>query len=384
MQKRKLFAIALIFLLFSFLAFHNVRSAEVFSDGQAGSTQETAHDFSAWTGTNTAGDATASVGSIVAHHGSYSFEFGKIDDSWSDIAIAYEQVASDTEYYIRSYVQIDSKPSTSSFYFMGVGLHGWSAGASDAIADVIFNPNTNKWGVYGPLPGWTAIYESGTSTVNADEWYCVELHIVVHGSAGVIQLWVDEAAKLDLTSQDTDANSNIQYALVGCVYLYNDYGAEQTLYVDCVVVADAYIGAETEAGAENLSLTLNSPVNDSVVAEYAQTITYTPIIVGSSSFQNSSLYVNNTLVASNATTIQNATANTISYTFPSNGTYVWDVQVWNSTNAVFSTNGNFTLSVQVVELSEDDFFVLALLAVMVSCVVTGVLVYAKKEGKKYG
>lgn len=149
---------------------------------------------------------------------------------------------------------------------------------------------------------------------------------------------------------------------------------------------------EAATSEESISLVLDAPANESTVTMFAQTMNYTPILIGSDNFSNATLYVNNSPVAYNQTAIENATVNNLSYTFPENGTYLWDVQVWNSTMPVWSSNGNFTLTVGVYEpdptatptaspeaYDSDELFALGFAAVLIACTVTGVVVYSFKR-----
>lgn len=138
-------------------------------------------------------------------------------------------------------------------------------------------------------------------------------------------------------------------------------------------------------GEESVSLELNTPANDSTVSSYTQNFNYTPTLVGSDSFHNATLYLNGTACAYNATVIENATLNTISYVLSGqNASYFWDILLWNSTQAVFSTNGNFTLIVAVSEggdltATDEEHLALAIVAVSVSCTVFGAVVFQRKK-----
>lgn len=118
----------------------------------------------------------------------------------------------------------------------------------------------------------------------------------------------------------------------------------------------AYVEAIPEEG---ISLTLDSPANESTVTEFSNSFGYTPYLFGSDSFYNATLYVDGVGVASNSTAITNATLNTIGYSLPENGTYLWDIQLFNSTTGLFSDNGNFTLTASVYEMSGEEAFALA-------------------------
>jgi len=116
------------------------------------------------------------------------------------------------------------------------------------------------------------------------------------------------------------------------------------IIVIIAIVAAAVIyympGAASTSG---LSVTLNSPVDQTVQSTNATTFTYTPVSRGAS-IVNASLWMNLTgtwaLVESNTTAVQNNTANAFSYTLPMLATYIWNVQVFNSTTGVFASANN--------------------------------------------
>jgi hypothetical protein len=95
------------------------------------------------------------------------------------------------------------------------------------------------------------------------------------------------------------------------------------------------------------SVTLNSPANGSSYASNSVTFYYTPVSFGTSAV-NASLWTNTTgswsATNANTTALINNTVNSIAYTFPSTGTYIWNVQVFNSSTGVFAPT-NYTLTI---------------------------------------
>jgi arabinogalactan oligomer/maltooligosaccharide transport system substrate-binding protein len=104
------------------------------------------------------------------------------------------------------------------------------------------------------------------------------------------------------------------------------------------------------ASVAGLSVSLNSPADGTTQGINATTFTYTPVSVGDD-IKNASLWLNLTgtwqSVALNSTNVQNNTANSFSYTLPAKATYIWNVQVFNSTTGVFATANN-TLTYRIV------------------------------------
>jgi len=107
-----------------------------------------------------------------------------------------------------------------------------------------------------------------------------------------------------------------------------------------------YLYIEVEGEVPPLSVTLHSPADESSQSGLPTTFTYTPLSFGDN-IHNASLWTNATgtwaLTQSNTTAVLNDTINSIDYTFSSYGTYLWNIQVFNSTTGVFATS-NWTLT----------------------------------------
>ncbi len=110
---------------------------------------------------------------------------------------------------------------------------------------------------------------------------------------------------------------------------------------------------EEEPNVEVLTVTLNTPENATTITSFNATFTYIPVTNGTNDlFVFAKLYINGTdSLASNQTAIANNTVNSISYTFASNGTYLWNVQVRNSSANVLA-DADFLITVAVPEEPE--------------------------------
>jgi hypothetical protein len=107
------------------------------------------------------------------------------------------------------------------------------------------------------------------------------------------------------------------------------------------------LGGSQDETAQTLIVTLFTPADGSSITTYNCNFTYRPTITGTDTFISAKLIINGTeTTAANQTAIVNAASNRISYTFSSNGTYIWNVQVQNSTNNIVSPV-NFTITVAV-------------------------------------
>lgn len=89
---------------------------------------------------------------------------------------------------------------------------------------------------------------------------------------------------------------------------------------------------------QSIAVLLNVPTNGSTVYSTQENFTYTPVF--SEDIQNSSLWlgIGGTweMATWNSSTVQNNTINTLTYSFMSSGTYIWNVGVFNTSVTIFS------------------------------------------------
>jgi hypothetical protein len=104
----------------------------------------------------------------------------------------------------------------------------------------------------------------------------------------------------------------------------------------------------TTTGASVNTLTLSSPSDTSSTHVKTVSFTYLPTLF--QAIQNSSLWLNSSgtwqNVADNASAVTNNAVNSISYTFTTSATYVWNVKTFNTSYGV-SAAANYTLTVSV-------------------------------------
>ena len=215
-------------------------------------------DFSAWTQTlSGGGGSTPVIDSNTVHHGSYSAKL-QINTGASAYSLTRKTFASSySELYARDYVYIDALPDCAGaggLDYIGVGSSSGTLVTGGIYKDAAGN---YYWSTYGQLPGWA--WRSGQQeTPSVPAWYCLELYVKVHESAGVVKLWVDGTLKVDLSNLDSDAVGNLTRADArlespGGV----SQGSGKIVYVDCVVVADTYIGPEATSQTVTDSLSLS-------------------------------------------------------------------------------------------------------------------------------
>jgi arabinogalactan oligomer/maltooligosaccharide transport system substrate-binding protein len=109
------------------------------------------------------------------------------------------------------------------------------------------------------------------------------------------------------------------------------------IIVIIALVAVAYVYYMPGGTSQGLSVSLNSPAAGATVSLNATTFTYTPVSIGDN-IVNASLWLNGTMIEWNSTNVQNNTSNSFSYTFSAQATFIWTVQVFNSTTGVTAAN----------------------------------------------
>jgi hypothetical protein len=188
-------------------------------------------DFSAWTGTT----GTPTVSTTRKHHGDYAL-FVDAQES-----VYYDFTATNTMFG-RCYVNFNAFPASDA-YHVGVlgfdlaGVHGFPlvAGVEQDPADSV-----DKWYLKDSGRG-SKVY--GT-TPNLNQWYCLELEFVKGGTG---TLSIDGAPVLTRLCYDLQTDRFIVGTLEG---------SDGSVYMDCCVVADAYIGPEATGTNYNIDLSM--------------------------------------------------------------------------------------------------------------------------------
>jgi hypothetical protein len=194
-----------------------------------------------WTGVSVSG-VTQSYSTDYAHHDAQSLKQTGINLK-GEYAEIYKTITSGTGYYMRSYIYFSALPDASSYrHWVGPTFES-SGGGSTIMAALIYKASgLQYWGVDYYQAGHKVSYGSAT-TINAGTWYCIEIHCVISGTVGVVQLWVDGVLIVDLSGLDTNDRGNIASgACLACA----EVGActAYTLYQDCAVIDTSYIGPE--------------------------------------------------------------------------------------------------------------------------------------------
>lgn len=208
----------------------------LFSDGW-----ETAQDFTTnWTGSIS---ATCSVETNNPHHGIYNAKFAH---SGGGYPAAYKTLGtSHAELYVRGYQKLSALP-TNNLGADTFGIVNKNLNTDFGIVTVFNNAGTMSWRcAYRDVDGRQITFVA--ATINADQWYCIEIYLKCGSSDGVFTVWIDGVQILNVTGIHSLVPT-VDTIEVGDDY----YGFSNTfnhdIFIDCVVVGDGYIGPEAPAG----------------------------------------------------------------------------------------------------------------------------------------
>jgi hypothetical protein len=210
---------------------------EIFSDGfESG-------DLSEWDGSYAdSGCSVVGNDTTYPHHGSYNLKATIAASASNTWALVSQDVSGYNPVHTRAMNCVfENEPDTSDTYRVLAFMQGpyWDA---LAYAGIKYYNSAWHWWVYARDNGGFVNYYGGT--VNFDTAYCMEFSIYRDGSAGYAKLYVDGELEVEATGlNNTDRSLN--YATVG--FTYSSAGSNPGIfYADCIVIADTYIGPESE------------------------------------------------------------------------------------------------------------------------------------------
>jgi len=193
-------------------------------------------DFSEWSGTV----GSPSIVTLPVHHGNYAMQAsgGGYTDSY-----AYKNIeAGYTTIYTRAYVRWPTNPTIGNALDCIVCLKGqyiWLAAGG-----IQNDGGTIKWRLTYRNAGANYYVLADSPNPTTDTWYCVEVKCTLSSTAGEARLYVDGTEIIAVTGLNNAEEAYIRHVRVG-QYAWTVYPLfTYTVYVDCVVVADTYIGPE--------------------------------------------------------------------------------------------------------------------------------------------
>jgi len=178
-----------------------------------------------------------------------------------------------------------------------------------------------------------------TYTCLADTWYYLTIN--KSGTNFTCKIYSDSARTnlLDTLSLTLQADHSLRY-----IHACNVRNNSASAYLINVDIGNL----DLQEAIEN-SVTLNSPSNGATETTWTVNFNYTPVFYNGT-IQNSSLWLNLSgtwqRVQWNTTAVTNNTQGTMSYTFSTEGVYMWNVEVFNSTHSFFASS-NWTLTIDL-------------------------------------
>jgi len=289
--KRKtiiLFSLLFIFLFLN-LDVSPAFATTIFSDGfESG-------DFSNWSGTTTSG-GTITVESTDPYQGTYHAEANMNSGTSLRQAYCYKTGLNEGIFYMRQYVKfLDHLTSGTSDEIIVMYARG-TAG----VFQVGIKEANGRWaGNYRVGSTWTAWYSNPATYAELDTWYCVEAGWYKHGSEGWFKVWVDGNLIFEDTNIDTDNYGNITEVRNG---VYRSYfpstGYAHRVRIDCVVVADTYIGpiSEEQEYSHTFIETLNTSTTLNQWQEHASTFMQTLTLTSTLNYGVETVYTFTTTI----------------------------------------------------------------------------------------
>jgi len=268
-------------------------------------------DFSAWTGTSVVGTgSTNAVISTNPYSGTYCSEH-YVGAGNGLRAYAQKSFTAQTTAYARAYIKFANVPTGTDDHWRFLVLYGASDSKIVVNAKIVnsFETGGVRWSIqYKDGDSYTLDRSYSDSRPVADTWYCVEIKAVVDGSVGEARMWVDGVEIYTETGlTNNGATSSVDSTRVGEVYSWGDDA--HTIYSDCVVVSDAYIGPEEEETTENIfgSVLPQVTVNSGKFISFSAYCDVTPLLTVASQIANSFNrygYIDSSTSTVNSKTIQ--------------------------------------------------------------------------------
>jgi hypothetical protein len=206
--------------------------------------------FTNWT--TTYGSGTREVVAGAAHLGVYGAHHTVTSGNYfitvKNLGTAYSTI------FARLYVKFLSFPASG--YYCFPLIHAGSAyNATQTSGGVKNDGGTMKWAMQYNQGGTEGVLLLASPNPATGTWYCLELKTVVNAGAGESRFYLDGTERLAQTGLNNTGRSNIQYIDVGVgrTGLYTTSGAMEN-YVDCVKVADAYVGLEAQGVLHEISV----------------------------------------------------------------------------------------------------------------------------------
>jgi len=199
-------------------------------------------DFSAWSGTSTTSGQTIEVTTANPKQGSYNAR-SNLSGSGTRRAYCYKSGFNESIIHVRLYVMFKDAIPNASYSDGIIVMYVRNVENTAGLFQVAVGNTDSRWqGNYRKAGAWTEWYNA-SYTASLDVWYCVEAAFYIHATEGYHKVWVDETLIFEDTNIDTSQNGNAGEVRVGAYGSYSTNELSHKVDIDCVVVADTYIGA---------------------------------------------------------------------------------------------------------------------------------------------
>lgn len=211
--------------------------ADIFTDGfESG-------DFTAWTGTSSNEGGQPTVQSGVIHTGTYAMQCVLSANGYQ--AWTYKDITSANTVYIRAYVRFSKIPVSGEAYNNIIDCYRVSDSFGGLSIRIV--PDGSGGALFRAYNNYYGTTDDGSACV-INTWYCVETK---NTNTGAENWWVDGV------DQGSCGNGAVAMDRVRVGFWHIVGSTSSTMQIDCVVVADAYIGPEAAAGGQQLFTLIN-------------------------------------------------------------------------------------------------------------------------------
>lgn len=188
-------------------------------------------DLSDWTQVLVDGNAHVEQSAKRAHDGQGALHAGSTGEKSSAVVAKEFDAVKDGDLYLRAYLYVPGglETKTMNIFFLG------DFATPDPFKGVDFNLEDGAFSVYVPEAN-PQRFTSTTLTIPRDEWFCLQVHMVVSAKAGQVTIDVNGDNALEQHGMNTRPDAGIHLLRIGI-----DWSSLQTTpfdyYVDDLVLS---------------------------------------------------------------------------------------------------------------------------------------------------
>ena len=263
-RKGTAFSIVLFFLFSMIVPLFSVQNVQATSIIDEGFEDGTRGVFS------TLEPANHVVSTVDPYQGTY--HLNTTAPGWSAGTRIYKSITGVTEIYARAFARMNTTIVT------GVGVYPLAVTGDSyqyLLSSIGFMnvSGTNRYAIQ--YRNGSTLQEATNDTATADaytDYNNIQVHTVIDGSAGYVEMYVDDVKVLEVTGLNNSAYGNIDYVWSGAASLTHngDNNKITTIFIDTIQASDEYIG-----GVDSTPPTLGAISMNSTAAEATANLTCT-------------------------------------------------------------------------------------------------------------